>query len=182
MNEKPIGCRCGAQDDPEWHSKECWIRQTDALRQQLAEARDLAAHAEFDHDHYELVKQRLAEALGHLHANDAALGLTGVESRPQAMYIRDLQQERDRLFGASEHWHALYKDCAAEQADEAARYGQQIVDLEQQLAHVTAENPTLRQQCLTVAQRFSAYLPEPLEPEDCDELMHYIEDMVQHER
>ena len=98
------------------------------------------------------------------------------------MYIRDLQQERDRLHGASEHWHTLYRDCAAEQADEAARYGQQIVDLEQQLAHVTAENPTLRQQCLTVAQRFSAYLPEPLEPEDCDELMHYIEDMVQHER
>ena len=40
-------------------------------------------------------------------------------------------------------------------------------------------NPTLREQCLAVAQRFSAYLPEPLEPEDCDELMHYIEDLVQ---
>jgi len=39
--------------------------------------------------------------------------------------------------------------------------------------------PTLRQQCLAVAHRFSAYLPEPLEPNDCDELMHYIEDLVQ---
>ena len=38
--------------------------------------------------------------------------------------------------------------------------------------------PTLREQCLAVAQRFSAYLPEPLEPEDCDELMHHIEDLV----
>ena len=39
--------------------------------------------------------------------------------------------------------------------------------------------PTLREQCLAVAQRFSAYLPEPLEQEDRDELMHYIEDLVQ---
>ena len=39
-------------------------------------------------------------------------------------------------------------------------------------------DPTIRQQCLAVARRFSAHLPEPLEPEDCDELMHYIEDLV----
>ena len=42
-------------------------------------------------------------------------------------------------------------------------------------------NPTLREQCLAVAQRFSAYLPEPLEQEDRDELMHYIEDLVRHQ-
>ena len=35
MPIRPIGCRCMAQDDPAWHNKECWIRQTDALRQQL---------------------------------------------------------------------------------------------------------------------------------------------------
>ena len=40
------------------------------------------------------------------------------------------------------------------------------------------DSPTMRQQCLAVAQRFSVHLPEPLEPEDCDELMHYIEDLV----
>jgi len=50
---------------------------------------------------------------------------------------------------------------------------------------------TIRQQCLAVAQRFSAYLnssrsyqkfgPEPLEQEDCDELARYIEDLVTQE-
>ena len=41
------------------------IRHSDQvtdLTRQLVEARDLAAHAEFERDHYELVKQRLADA------------------------------------------------------------------------------------------------------------------------
>ena len=42
-------------------------------------------------------------------------------------------------------------------------------------------DPTIRQQCLAVARRFSAHLPEPLEPEDCDELARYIEDLVTQE-
>jgi len=86
MSERPIGCRCMALDDPAWHSQQCWIRQTDALRQELAE----------------MTQERQCDA--------------------------------NRLHDASEHWHTLYRDCAVEKADAAARYGQQIVYLERQLA------------------------------------------------
>ena len=41
---------------------------------------------------------------------------------------------------------------------------------------------TLRAQLIKVAHEFSAYLPEPLEPEDCDELMHLLEPVLQAER
>ena len=103
MPIRPIGCRCMAQDDPAWHNKECWIRQTDALRRQLTEATYRIDVLEPEH--------------------------TACQARAAAA-----EGERDRLENAAEHWHALYMDCAAEKADAAARYGQEIVDLEQGLA------------------------------------------------
>ena len=207
---RPIGCRCMALDDPDWHSKECWIRQTDALRQKLATT---AYRLNVLEPEYTACRARAAAAEQHLKANDAALGLTGVESRPQAMYIRDLQNQLAHAEFDHDHYELVKQQLEAVKqekqrnydhySDQLAHFEQQLAQViaernaaetrnenyrlklhtcDQQLAHVTAENPTLRQQCLTVAQRFSAYLPEPLEPEDCDELMHYIEDMVQHER
>ena len=41
-----------------------------------------------------------------------------------------------------------------------------------------AKDPSLRAQLLAAAREFSLYLPEPLEPEDCDELMHILEPVV----
>ena len=54
QNEKPIGCRCMALDDPDWHSKECWLRQTAALRQQLAEMTAERNAAETRNENYRM--------------------------------------------------------------------------------------------------------------------------------
>jgi hypothetical protein len=73
------------------------IAELAALRQELAEvtqernALDCQTHGESKQ--VEELTSQLAAALEHLHANDAALGLTGMESRPQAMYITDLNNQ-----------------------------------------------------------------------------------------
>lgn len=38
--------------------------------------------------------------------------------------------------------------------------------------------PSLRAQLIQAAHQFSIYLPEPLEPEDCDQLMHIMGALV----
>ena len=57
MTTRPIGCRCIAMDDPDWHSKDCWMRQLAAVTAERDEARNTAEHAAFDRDHYHLVRQ-----------------------------------------------------------------------------------------------------------------------------
>lgn len=42
---------------------------------------------------YEALRQQFVKAMQQLRANDDALGLSGVESRPQSMYIMDLQRQ-----------------------------------------------------------------------------------------
>ena len=83
MNEKPIGCRCVARDDPAWHSKECWLRQTAALRQQLSAATYRLNVLEPE---YTACQARAAAAEQHLHEALGVLGYPVPGDTPQGRY------------------------------------------------------------------------------------------------
>ena len=137
MPIRPIGCRCMAQDDPAWHNKECWIRQTDALRQQFAELQEW---------------QRIIIGTGT--DQEAVIRLAAMEYTKIAVQcwkdkVTSLEQQ---LASATYRLNVLepeYTACQARAAaaertrygleNAVARYGQQIVDLEQQIAQVIAE-------------------------------------------
>jgi len=111
MPIRPIGCRCMAQDDPAWHNKECWIRQTDALRQQLA---------------------------------TATYRLNVLEPEYTACQARAAAAERAR-YGLE---------------NAAARYGQQIVDLEQQMDELPKHSVAYQQRITALEQQLAQVIVE----------------------
>ena len=91
---------------------------------------------------YTACRARAAAAEQHLKANDAALGLTGVESRPQAMYIRDLQNQLAHAEFDHDHYELVKQQLEAVKQEKQRNYdhySDQLAHFEQQLAQVIAE-------------------------------------------
>ena len=68
--------------------------QLAAVEAERDEARDIAAHAEFDHDHYELIKQRLAAAQAE---RDEAVRVAKALTEPLPITDADVTWAQDSL-------------------------------------------------------------------------------------
>ena len=181
MNEKPIGCRCGAQDDPEWHSKECWIRQTDALRQQLAEAQternDLQvtidaqctqilllqasdrAYAEASArqmtmiDHYSLVQQQLAEAEKTMSGAWESMGNMSKRVEDLKTELAEAQEWKRTILGTGTDQEAVIRLAASEYTKLAVQcWKDKVNGLEQGLAAAYLEVRHYREACASVGE------------------------------
>ena len=114
-------------------------------QKQLVAMDELPKHSVAYQQRITALEQQLAEATYRLDVLEPEH--TACQARAAAA-----EGECDRLENAAEHWHTLYWDCAAEKADAAARYGQEIVDLEQGLAAAYLEVRHYREACASVGE------------------------------
>ena len=129
-----------------------WNRYAETLtaklavcQKQLVAMDELPKHSVAYQQRITALEQQLAEATYRLDVLEPEH--TACQARAAAA-----EGECDRLENAAEHWHTLYWDCAAEKADAAARYGQEIVDLEQGLAAAYLEVRHYRAACASVGE------------------------------